>query len=77
MMLFHLNITYTVIISWALYYTFMPLTTIPKVPWDTCKGWWNTERCYDAADWASEQDFVQATNVSLNMTKSPVEEYWE
>jgi solute carrier family 6 GABA transporter-like protein 1 len=44
-MVTYYNIYYCVIISWSLYYFIASFATIPDVPWNTCNGWWNSEKC--------------------------------
>lgn len=41
-----LDIYYSVIIAWTLFYLFMGFTALPDVPWNTCEGWWNTPACF-------------------------------
>jgi len=71
---FWLDIYYCIIISWTLYYLIMTFAHIPELPWRDCGNEWNSENCYSEADNHTKGDIV---SVRSNLSKSPVEEYWD
>merc|ERR1712012_99799 len=81
-LVFFLDIYYCVIIAWTIFYMIATFSKIPKLPWDTCDAWWNTEYCYRASDNMTENDALiknhsQTTFHGHNKTTTPVEEFWE
>lgn len=67
---FLLDVYYCVIIAWTLFYILSLVMYLPKLPWEGCDNWWNSQNNCFTAD----------TNVTLfgnGTKKSPVEEYFE
>ena len=72
-MVTYYNIYYCVIISWSMYYFIASFTTIPDVPWNTCKGWWNSPNCWLAK---KTENGSTSTNVSNEKVASVIE-FWK
>ncbi|XP_011880464.1 PREDICTED: sodium- and chloride-dependent GABA transporter 1-like [Vollenhovia emeryi] len=78
---FFLDIYYCIIIAWTLFYLISTIVNLPRVPWNGCENWWNTEDCYDAnRESMSMHSKINCSNFAENTTchhTTPVEEYWE
>lgn len=72
---FFLDIYYCIIIAWTLFYLINSFVSIPDLPWGSCGNWWNSDRCFDPDH--DSPIYPNGTRIMLNMTKSPVEEYWD
>ena len=89
-MVCYYNIYYCIIISWSLYYFIASFVSIPDLPWNTCKEWWNSKNCWLPSEMTNstfksngnlEQiknvlSVVNATNVT-NPKVAAVIEFWE
>jgi len=71
-MVTYYNIYYCVIVAWSLYYFVASFVSIPDLPWNTCDGWWNSEKCFIPI----EDENGTVLNHIVNGT-APVEEFWE
>ena len=72
-MVTYYNIYYCVIISWSMYYFIASFTTIPDVPWNTCRGWWNSPNC-----WSLKKMENGSTTTNLSDEKvASVIEFWK
>ncbi|XP_064608096.1 sodium- and chloride-dependent creatine transporter 1-like [Liolophura sinensis] len=81
---FYINVYYSVILAWVLYYLFSSFTTV--LPWSTCGNPWNSDNCREhhwsvnstnaTYNWTSSQD-ASFTNVSDFRAMDPATEYWE
>jgi len=75
---FWLDIYYCIIISWTLYYLIMTFIHIPELPWRDCGNEWNSENCYSESENVTREGVSSAAlSVRSNLSKSPVEEYWD
>ena len=73
----YINIYYTVVLAWSLYYLFASFTSV--LPWANCNNPWNTERCVNFQGEGRLSD-GNTTNLTeaLNLTKvSSSQEYWQ
>ena len=81
------NMYYTVILGWALYYMFASFQS--RLPWSHCDNEWNTPNCVDYSKQGGHQG-MQVNNTMKNVTLlanetmadaskpvSPSQEYWE
>ncbi|XP_032781579.2 sodium- and chloride-dependent GABA transporter 1 [Daphnia magna] len=67
-----IDIYYTVIIAWTLFYLIASFTALPSLPWAGCDNVWNTPNCYVPTDVANLTYGISLTNSSV----SAVEEFW-
>jgi len=69
-----LDIYYSVIIAWTLFYLFMGFSDLQNgVPWQSCDGWWNTKNCFhksekNATVEAMSKEVHDAINATVNGT---------
>ena len=82
----YINIYYTVILGWALFYMFASFQS--RLPWSHCGNEWNTPNCVDSSDKNSYSGLhtnlsIANTSVLVNTTLknankvSSSQEYWE
>ncbi|EFX67299.1 hypothetical protein DAPPUDRAFT_302045 [Daphnia pulex] len=64
---FLIDIYYSIIIAWTLFYLIASFTALPGLPWQSCENSWNTLNC-----------FLPTSNISIlhNDSVSAVEEFW-
>lgn len=64
---FLIDIYYSIIIAWTLFYLIASFTALPRLPWQSCGNPWNTINC-----------FLPTSNISVlnNGSVSAVEEFW-
>ncbi|KAI9549873.1 hypothetical protein GHT06_007259 [Daphnia sinensis] len=67
-----IDIYYTIIIAWTLFYLIASFTALPSLPWAGCDNAWNTPNCYVPTDVANLTYGISLTNSSV----SAVEEFW-
>ncbi|CAB4058286.1 SLC6A1 [Lepeophtheirus salmonis] len=72
---FFLDIYYCIIIAWTLFYLIQTFINFPNLPWGTCDNYWNSEYCFNG-DHESNATILKK-HLANNLTKSPVEEYWD
>lgn len=83
----YINIYYTVILGWALFYMFASFQS--TLPWSRCDNEWNTPNCVDYSKDRSHlgkqvNDTIQNVTLVVNSTAanasksvSASQEYWE
>ena len=82
----YINIYYTVILGWALFYMFASFQS--RLPWSHCGNDWNTPNCVDNSDKSNHSGMhtnhsIANTAVLVNTTLknankvSSSQEYWE
>ncbi|XP_046462930.1 sodium- and chloride-dependent GABA transporter 1-like [Daphnia pulex] len=67
-----IDIYYTIIIAWTLFYLIASFTALPSLPWAGCNNTWNTPNCYVP---------TEITNLTIgasisSSSVSAVEEFW-
>ena len=82
----YINIYYTVILGWALFYMFASFQS--RLPWSHCGNDWNTPNCVDNSDKSNHSGMhtnhsIANTTMLVNTTLknankvSSSQEYWE
>nr|CAH0103165.1 unnamed protein product [Daphnia galeata] len=67
-----IDIYYTIIIAWTLFYLIASFTALPSLPWAGCNNTWNTPNCYVPTEITNLTFGVSISNSSV----SAVEEFW-
>merc|ERR1711884_630308 len=71
-MVTYYNIYYCVIVAWSLYYFIASFVSIPDLPWNTCEGWWNSDKCWMPTRFENGTSSTPPSNLTI----PPVEEFW-
>lgn len=64
-----IDIYYTIIIAWTLFYFVATFTALPDLPWAGCNNTWNTINCFVPTE-------MNLTTELSNASVSAVEEFW-
>ncbi len=70
LMVAYCNISYIVVLAWALHYLYYSVSLDMKLPWGSCGNEWNTPNCF-----TSEGN--QSVAEEGKEVKDSVIEYWE
>ena len=76
----YINIYYTVILGWALYYMFASFQS--RLPWSHCGNEWNTPNCVVYSEGSEKSKLVTNSTILTNTTVtdaakvSASQEYW-
>jgi len=71
-MVTYYNVYYCVIVAWSLYYFVASFVSIPDLPWNTCEGWWNSDKCWMPTRFENGTSSTPPSNLTI----PPVEEFW-